>query len=99
MANIGNNTIGLNNIVFSDEATFMLNGNVNQHNCRYWSNINPHWMKKQHTQHPEKFNEWLGIIGEKCRQQHPSRVAIVRTAILESLGFRLSWHALILLNS
>lgn len=63
MANIDNNTIGLNNIVFSDEATFMLNGNVNRHNCHYWSNINPHWMREQHTQHPEKLNVWLGIVG------------------------------------
>ena len=31
-----------NNIVFSDEATFHLNGNVNLHNCFYYSNENPH---------------------------------------------------------
>ncbi|KAG8280816.1 hypothetical protein J6590_072500 [Homalodisca vitripennis] len=27
----------LTNILFSDEATFFLNGNVNRHNCRYWA--------------------------------------------------------------
>ncbi|EFN86942.1 hypothetical protein EAI_01624, partial [Harpegnathos saltator] len=32
-----------NNIVFCDEATFELTGNVNRHNCRHWSDVNPHW--------------------------------------------------------
>jgi len=33
-----------NNIAFSDEATFMLIGEINRHNhnCRYWNNENPH---------------------------------------------------------
>lgn len=42
MGRIDNGTISLNNIIFSDEATFMLNGNVNRHNCRLWSDVNPH---------------------------------------------------------
>jgi len=42
----------LNNIVFSDEATFELTGNVNRHNGRYWSDVNPHWKRDNHTQHP-----------------------------------------------
>lgn len=54
----------LNWIMFSDEATFCLNGNVNRHNCRYWSDTNPHWMEQVHTQHPQKVNVWCGIIGE-----------------------------------
>lgn len=65
MENIDNNTITLNNVVFSDEATFMINGNVNRHNCRYWCDENPRWMREQHTQHPEKVNVWLGIVGDK----------------------------------
>jgi hypothetical protein len=28
--------------VFSDEATFLLSGNVNQHNLRIWGSNNPH---------------------------------------------------------
>jgi hypothetical protein len=28
-------------IVWSDEATFKLNGTVNRHNCTYWSSENP----------------------------------------------------------
>ena len=26
----------INQLVFSDESSFYLNGNVNRHNCRYW---------------------------------------------------------------
>lgn len=49
-------------IVFLDEATFELNGNVNRHNCRFWSDTNPHWMLESHTQYPEKINIWAGIL-------------------------------------
>lgn len=51
-------------ILFSDEATFMLNGNVNRHNFRYWSDTNPHWTKESHTQNPQKLNVWAGIIDD-----------------------------------
>ncbi|KAJ8940242.1 hypothetical protein NQ318_016698 [Aromia moschata] len=43
------------NILFSDEATFFLNGHVNRQNTRYWSQENPHWMQEYHTQHPQKY--------------------------------------------
>ncbi|KAJ8936324.1 hypothetical protein NQ318_007173 [Aromia moschata] len=52
------------NILFSDEATFFLNGHVNRQNTRYWSQENPHWMQEYHTQHPQKVNVWAGIIYE-----------------------------------
>ncbi|RZC32365.1 hypothetical protein BDFB_007820, partial [Asbolus verrucosus] len=32
----------INRVLFSDESTFCLNGHVNRHNCRYWSDRNPH---------------------------------------------------------
>ena len=31
-------------ILFSDEAKFYVNEEVNRQNLRYWSNGNPHWM-------------------------------------------------------
>ncbi|KAJ8955020.1 hypothetical protein NQ318_000452 [Aromia moschata] len=31
-------------ILFSHEATFCLNGTVNPQNCRNWSRTNPHWI-------------------------------------------------------
>lgn len=49
-------------ICFSDEASFNLHGTVNRHNCRYWSNSNPHWFREAHTQHPQKINVWAGIF-------------------------------------
>lgn len=52
-------------IVFSDEATFMLNGEVNRHNCRYWSDTNPHWTLDLRTQYPEKLNVWAGIFNDR----------------------------------
>ncbi|KAJ8942966.1 hypothetical protein NQ318_016741 [Aromia moschata] len=43
-------------ILFSNEATFCLNGTVNRQNCRCWSWMNPHWIIEAHTQHPQKLN-------------------------------------------
>lgn len=48
-------------IVFSDEATFQINGNINRHNFRYWSDVNPNWMRDNHTQ-PQKLNVWMGMV-------------------------------------
>lgn len=59
--NIRNNTF-IANVLFSDEATFYLNGHVNRQNTRYWSQENPHWMQEYHTQRPQKVNVWAGIV-------------------------------------
>lgn len=48
-------------IVFSDEATFTVNGEVNRQNCRSWTDDNPHWALDAHTQNPQKLNVWAGI--------------------------------------
>ena len=63
MDKLSQNVNFVNNILFSDESTFCLNGQVNRHNCRYWSDENPHWMEQVHTQRPQKVNVWCGIIG------------------------------------
>lgn len=55
----------LSRVVFSDEATFYLSGTVNRHNCRYWARQNPHWVQTKHTQHPQKINVWVGIVGRQ----------------------------------
>lgn len=54
----------LRNIVFSDEATFQLNGTINRYNCRYWSDANPYWIEQNHTQYPQKLNVWAGIVDD-----------------------------------
>lgn len=59
------NVVNIENVIFSDESTFMLNGEVNRQNCRYWANNNPRWMREGHTQHPEKLNVWAGIVGDR----------------------------------
>lgn len=56
-----------NNILFSDEAHFHLNGHVNKQNCRYWSATNPKH-KHQKPLHSPKVTVWAamsarGIIG------------------------------------
>lgn len=59
------NDVNIENILFSDESTFMLNGEVNRQNCRYWADQNPQWMREGHTQRPEKVNVWAGIVGDR----------------------------------
>ncbi|XP_071055356.1 histone-lysine N-methyltransferase SETMAR-like [Onthophagus taurus] len=59
------NPLFIYNVLFSDEATFCLNGTVKRQNCRYWSNENPHWISEVHTQYPQKVNVWAGIIHNK----------------------------------
>lgn len=53
------------NICFSDECTFYLNGFVNKHNNRYWSDENPHIFTEGHTQYPQKINVWAGVLGDQ----------------------------------
>lgn len=57
-----NNNNFVKKIIFSDEATFFLNGHVNRQNCRYWATENPRWMMEYRTQHPQKVNVWCGIV-------------------------------------
>lgn len=60
----GNNNFP-RDIIFSDEATFYVNGVVNRHNYRFLSQENPHWIHEAHTQHPQKVNVWAGIINNR----------------------------------
>lgn len=64
-ARIQNDPNLIQNICFSDESTFFLNGFVNKHNCRYWDNENPHLFREDHTQYPQKLNVWAGILGNE----------------------------------
>lgn len=56
-----------NNVLFSDEAHFHINGHVSKQNCRYWSPENPK-RKHQKPLHSPKVTVWAamsarGIIG------------------------------------
>jgi transposase len=54
-----------NKILFSDEATFTLNGEMNSQNCRYWSTTNLHLFNSTNNQLQQKLNVWCGIVGGK----------------------------------
>jgi len=48
----------VNSIIFSDETSFELHENFNRQNFRYWSIKNPHWMRDNKSQYPDKVNVW-----------------------------------------
>lgn len=51
----------LSNVMWTDEANFCRNGQVNLHNAHYWSDSNPHWVKRTRHQYQWSFNVWCGI--------------------------------------
>lgn len=57
----------INNIWWSDESTFKLSGEINRHNCVYWSDTNPHATETKQMK-SEGLTVWAaisyhGIIG------------------------------------
>ncbi|CAI6372424.1 unnamed protein product [Macrosiphum euphorbiae] len=54
----------LTNILWTDEARFHNNGQVNHHNQHYWSDINPNWALESNVQTRWSINVWCGIIDE-----------------------------------
>jgi len=71
------------NILFSDEAHFHLNGNVNKQNCRYWSATNPK-RKHQKPLHSPKVTVWAamsarGIIGPYFFEDERGRAVTVNS--------------------
>lgn len=65
MDKINSGEILLNRILFTDEATFFIHGEVNSQNCRYWSRQNLHLYNATRTQQPQKVNVWAGLIGHQ----------------------------------
>lgn len=53
----------LNFILLSDEANFKNTGIGNRHNCHYYAEENPHWLRPVDYQHPWSVNVWAGITG------------------------------------
>ena len=77
------------NILFSDEATFYLNGVVNRHNYRFWSQENPHWICEAHTQRPQKVNVWAGIINNRILGPYFFEGNLTAARYLDFLRFEL----------
>ncbi|EFN71781.1 hypothetical protein EAG_00057, partial [Camponotus floridanus] len=49
-------------VLFSDECTIKSDGELNRHNCHYWSNVNPHWYRAVDHQHRWSLIVWCGIV-------------------------------------
>jgi len=61
---IQRNPAFVENLLFTDEATFNNRGQVNRHNCHYYSDVNPHWQRNQEFQRQWSINVWVGIVGD-----------------------------------
>lgn len=66
---IKNDVNFLRNIIFSDEATFRLNGCVNRHNCRIWGIEKP-TETHQKSQSSPKINVWMGLSSTRIYGPH-----------------------------
>jgi hypothetical protein len=62
--NIDNDNRFLENIIFSDEATFHISGRVNRHNCRIWGDENPHELY-EHERDSSKVSVWCGMAKDQ----------------------------------
>jgi hypothetical protein len=51
-------------ILFSGEAKFSNNGSFNKHNCHYYAQENPLWIRETHFQRIVSVNVWCGIFGD-----------------------------------
>lgn len=52
----------VHNVLWTDEAQFCRNANVNLHNAHYWSDTNPHWLRQHRHQVTWAANVWCGIF-------------------------------------
>lgn len=52
------------NLIMSVEASFHLIGAVNKHNCRIWSEVNPHEFE-QYERDSSKVNVWCAVNNNK----------------------------------
>ena len=52
----------MQNVLFSDEATFHTCGHVNRHNCQIWVNEQPNTLRERDSL---KVNVWMGITKSK----------------------------------
>lgn len=59
------NQVALNNVLWTDECQFTNNGIFNFHNWHYWSDENPHVIRRQDFQHRFSVNLWAGIVNNQ----------------------------------
>lgn len=51
----------LNHILWTDDANFSRNAQININNAHYWSETNPHWLSQVRHQYQQSFGIWCGI--------------------------------------
>jgi len=51
------------NVLWTDEATFGSDGQLNTHNTHFWARNNPRWLEEVQQQGRYSVNVWCGIIG------------------------------------
>jgi len=49
-------------VLFSDESTFKNTGELNTHNCHYWSDVNPYWYRQVDNQHRWSVIVWCRVV-------------------------------------
>ena len=49
-------------VLFSDESKFYSDGQLNRHNCHYWSDENPHWYRSMDHRNRWSVMVWCGIV-------------------------------------
>jgi hypothetical protein len=79
------------NVLFSDEAVFYGNGEVNQQNTRYWSQYTPHRYSDPQEQGATRLMLWCGtwkdrIIGPFFFNKHVNAHAYLRMLEEEAFG-------------
>ena len=61
---IDDNPTLLKRVLFSDKATFHINGVVNRHNCRIWGSEQPN-IVHEHVRDSPKVNVWCGLMHDR----------------------------------
>lgn len=61
---IDDNNGFLKSVIFSDEASFHVNGHVNRHNCRIWGSEPPHEFVEYERDTP-KVNVWCALMHDR----------------------------------
>lgn len=73
-------------VMFSEEAKFYSDGQLNRHNCHYWSNENPHWHRPVDHQNRWSLIVWCGIINGYLIGPYFLREMSIEIAIWNCLG-------------
>ena len=66
LTRIDENPSHLDQLIFSDEAHFHIDGGVNRHNHRYWAPQNPGWVSEQSLHSPRTYH----CMGSDRTAQH-----------------------------